>query len=242
LISLPDAVVCNSEASRREVLAMRTLKVSVIDNGIDIGRFRPGPEQRRLFRDSLDIAAGTALVGIVGRLDPMKDHRTFLEAAALMRREVADIRFIVVGSGASEQQRQLQELAAALHLERAIIWHEARDDVERVYNGLDVLVSSSAYGESFPNVVAEAMACGVPVVVTNVGDSARIVGSAGRVVEPRSARALSEAVLETLRIERPVCAGGGRERIERLFSMERGVERTEALLVEAASAMSRARA
>jgi len=163
----------------------------VILNGIDTGAFTPDVAQRERLRAWWSVANDETLIGVGGRLHPMKDHRTFLRAAALLSRTHNRVRFACIGTGRSEYRRELLELSEQLGLREQVIWQPARTDMPSVYNALDILTLSS-YGEGFPNVVAEAMACGVPCVVTDVGDSAIIVGDTGVVVPPRDPDALAE--------------------------------------------------
>ena len=128
------------------------------------------------------IAECEKLIGQVGRLDPMKDHSTFLKAAALLAHERKDVRFVCVGEGPTGYRDELYSLAKTLGLASRLIWAGSRRDMPAVYNAFDVAVSSSRWGEGLPNVIAEAMACGVPCVVTDVGDSAFVVDKLGVVV------------------------------------------------------------
>jgi glycosyltransferase involved in cell wall biosynthesis len=97
-----------------------------------------------------------------------------------------------------------------------------------VYGALDVATLTSSFGEGFPNVVAEAMACGLPCVVTNVGDAALILGDLGWVVPPRSPSALAKAWSAALAQERrPEIRRRRRRRIEENYSLERMIDETE---------------
>lgn len=232
LINVPELVICNSVASRNEILEARSHGVVVIENGIDVERFRPDQQLRDSLRNQLGIDSAATLIGIVARLDPMKDHETFLKAAVLLKAAIASARFLVVGSDGGRLEHRLRERAATLGLQSSIVWHTAQDDVEAVYNALDVLVSSSAYGEGFSNAIGEAMACGVPVVATDVGDSARIVGSAGCIVKPRCAEALCSGVLDMISRGREHVGSAARERIATLYGSDKCVERTESLLMQ----------
>ncbi|HEY5997686.1 MAG TPA: glycosyltransferase [bacterium] len=194
-----DLVIYNSFAGRDYALSrgFSRRNAAVVSNGIDTGRFRPDPEGRRRVRAEWGVNPGARLAGIVGRLDPMKDHGTFLRAAALVLREDPGARFVCVGEGSTPHAEGLRALAAQLGLERALVWAGARSDMPAVYGALDVLALSSR-GEGFPNVVGEAMACGVPCVVTDVGDAARIVGAEGIVVPPEDPAALAGGLLRLL--------------------------------------------
>lgn len=205
----------------------------VIPNGTDVGRFRPDPESRARVREEWGIGNGKALVGIVGRLDPMKDHPSFLRAAAILASEREDIAFAVVGRGGAEYRRSLENLGEELGLAGRMVWAGEREEMPGVYNALDVAVSSSAFGEGTPNAIAEAMACGVPCVVTAVGDSAALVGDKGIVVRPRDPDALArgiDAMLARVDAEASSFKEGVRKRIESEFRLELLIDRTQAAL------------
>lgn len=170
----------------------------VIPNGIDTERFHTDAEAGRQLRHAWGVEDDEILIGLVGRLDPMKDHPTFLHAAALLAQEVPAVRFVCVGSGSAAYQRELQALAAELDLADRVIWAGPASDMRAVYGALQIATSASAYGEGFANVLGEAMACGVPCVTTDVGDSARIVADTGAVVPPRAPLALVSAWQELI--------------------------------------------
>jgi glycosyltransferase involved in cell wall biosynthesis len=171
----------------------------VIFNGIDVNHFQPDLKTGKIVCQEWGISANTILIGMIGRLHPMKDHSTFLKAAALLIQERQDVRFVCVGR--EEQQdyaKELYELTNVLGITEQVIWAGARVDMPDVYNALNILVSASAYGEGFSNAIGEAMACGKPCVVTDVGDSASIVGNQGIVVPPGDAQALKTAVMQLI--------------------------------------------
>ena len=186
LSRLASRIVVNSEAGRRHFVAhgYADEQLSVIPNGIDTQRFAPDPAARTTQRDRLGMKPDSVLVGIVGRLDAMKDHRTFVMAAGHAARQDDKLCFIIVGDGPAHYRDELNALAAEYGLSERMIWLPAGNDMVAIYNALDIIVLTSI-GEGFPNVVGEAMACGVPCVVTDVGDAAKIVGETGLVV-PRS--------------------------------------------------------
>ena len=219
-----DLVVYNSFAGRDHALAhgFSRRNAAVVPNGIDVERFRPDPEGGRRVRGEWGLAPGARLVGLVGRLDPMKDHGTFLRAAALLRAEDPGLRFACVGEGSGPHAEGLRALEAQLGLGGSLVWAGARRDMPAVYAALDVLALSSSFGEGFPNVVGEAMACGVPCAVTDVGDAARIVGAEGAVVPPGNPAALAAGVRELLAEPDAARRARGarcRERIAREFPL-----------------------
>ncbi|MGZ8265990.1 MAG: glycosyltransferase [Burkholderiales bacterium] len=226
-----ELVICNSEAGRDYCAAQgyRARRVVVIPNGIDIERFWPDPAAREAVRAEWKVSPGEKLIGLVARLDPMKDHPTFLRAAAYVAQKRPCVRFACVGSGPDAYRGSLIKLAHELGLGERLIWADERADVWRVHNALDIACSSSAYGEGFSNAIAEAIACGVPCVVTDVGDSAIIVGDSRRVCPPRNSEALGEALLGTID-ESPYPRTRARERICDQFSTVALVSRTSEVL------------
>ncbi len=197
----PSAVVSNSAAGMKvhERLGYRPSRWVIIANGFDMERHQPCPVARRDFRREIGVDDRTPLIGLVARAHPMKDHPTFLEAAAIVASRHPEATFVAVGRGVPESVA-LRDLIAKLGLDKRTRLLPERYDVPRILAALDVLVSSS-YSEAFPNIVAEAMACGTLPVVTDVGDSALIVGSAGRVVQPRDPAALAEAIVGILEMD-----------------------------------------
>ncbi|PWT89548.1 MAG: group 1 glycosyl transferase [Proteobacteria bacterium] len=181
LSRFPDVITANSDAGLKSHLALgyRPGRSAVIANGIDTDRFKPDPIARASLRQELGIAADTFVLAHVARVDPMKDHAGMHRALARM----PDVVALFVGSGTE----RLPAMPNARCLGR-------RDDVERCFAAADVVVSSSAFGEGFSNVIAEGMACGLPAVATDVGDARIIVGDSGAVVPPRDPARLTAAV------------------------------------------------
>ncbi len=191
LSRVPHLVVFNSGAGRayHQSRGYSAANSVVVYNGIDVDRYRPMPSAGAATREAWGKGRDVVLVGLVARLDPMKDHETFLKAAHLLRKENAKVQFVCVGSGSTEYRSALVQLAADLGLSEHLLWVEDGTNMASVYNALDIATLSS-YGEGFPNVIAEAMACGVPCVATDVGDCAELIGDTGEVVEARNPESL----------------------------------------------------
>jgi len=231
-----DRIIVNSQAGFRHHvrLGYPESKMRVIENGVDTQRFRPDPRQGESLRRRWGIASDEILIGLIGRLDPMKGHRTFFEAASRIAAMGEKVRFVCVGSGKPEFAAELRRGADRLGLADRMIWQEALPDPVPLYSALDCLCSASTFGEGFPNVVAEAMACEVPCVVTDVGDSARIVQCPRYVARAGDASSLFQAIVALLgdlasgRVDR----GALRRRIVDDFSLEQLVVRTESALAE----------
>ena len=238
LSRFPDLIIANSHSGKEYHIARGYYgkRMIVISNGIDTDTFRPDAEAGMRVRREWGIGEEERVIGIVGRLVPVKDHSTFLRAAALLVGEQCAARFVCVGGGAGEYQTALRSLASDLGLDGKVVWAGARSDMPAVYNALDVACSSSI-GEGLPNVVAEAMATGVPCIVTDVGDSARLVGQSGvvqMVVPKGNPEAIAAAWIGLLNLspdERAALGRQARERILSEYSVAQLVRRTEAALL-----------
>jgi glycosyltransferase involved in cell wall biosynthesis len=236
LARFANLIIANSSAGAAHAIAQGYPKarLRVVANGIDTDRFCRDAIAGAALRAEWGIGPSLRLVGMVGRLDPMKGVPNFLRAAAELARNDETVRFAVIGEGAEPYRTELRQLAAALDLAERMTWSPARADITAIYSALDLLVSSSAFGEGFPNVVAEAMACGTPVVATAVGDSAIVVGPWGTIVPPENSSALAAAMrrqLDRSASERDQMTAAARQHIERSFSVAAMVQHTEELLL-----------
>ncbi|HUZ71816.1 MAG TPA: glycosyltransferase [Stellaceae bacterium] len=216
----PAAILANSEAGRRyhAALGYHPRRWEVVPNGFDIDLFRPDAERRAAVRGSLGVEPSHFLIGMVARVDPMKDHDTFLAGAAIIAAARADTAFVLIGAG-TERLPPPPRLAGGLHAlgERAA--------VETILPALDVMVLASR-GEGFPNVIGEAMACGVPCVASDVGDAASIIADTGTVVPPGNPASLAQAVLALLArgpAERERLGAAARQRIAAHYSLAAAV-------------------
>jgi glycosyltransferase involved in cell wall biosynthesis len=205
----PDVVTANSDAGLAWHLKLgyRPRRTLVIPNGIDIDRFRPDSQARAALRRSLGLAPDAFVLAHVARVDPMKDHGTFLAAV----NGLPEAQALLIGAGTERLPDQPRVLR---------LGH--RDDVPQLLAASDAVVSSSAYGEGFCTALAEGMACGSPAIATDVGDARVILGETGYVVPPRDAAALGRAARQ-LFSERPdqraARGRAARERIVSLFSL-----------------------
>ena len=220
---LPDAAICCSSKAREAHIAIgySESKLEVIPNGFDLGTFRPNREARDAIRRTLGIPDDVPLIGLVARFDPFKDHRTFIDAAALLLARWPNARFVLCGHGVSHDNLEFMRWIDAAQVRSACILLGERRDVERIFAAVD-LATLSSVGEGFPNAIGEAMACGVPCVSTDVGDAADIIGDTGCIVPPRDPAALADAwhvLLARGRQYRDALGARARARIADRFSI-----------------------
>ncbi len=219
----PDAVLTNSSEARcfHEGLGYRPKQFKIIPNGFDTGLYRPDEAARRDVRNEFGIPQDAPVIGHVARFDPMKGHDTFIEAAALAESRLDNPHFLMIGRNVDADNVRLTRWLSqsGLRAENVHLLGE-RADIPRLMAAMDVHVSSSR-GESFPNTVGEAMACGVPNVVTDVGDSAILVGDSGRVVPPESPAALADTIAALFSHDCPIKNIGqsARKVIEKNYSL-----------------------
>lgn len=231
-----DVIISNSQAGKDWGISrgFPESKISVIENGIDTQIFIYNSSRRDQIREEWNISSDQILVGNIARIHPMKDHYTFLKSCALLANLNEHFRFICVGDGLCHYKHQLESYAFELGISERLIWAGLRTDMPSVFSALDVVVSSSAYGEGFSNSIAEAMACERPCVVTDVGDSARIVGNIGKVVAPGNAQMLADAILEVTTTDKydAMVRLSMRSKIIKEFSVQSMVEKTKVILFE----------
>lgn len=231
-----DAIAYCSEAARaqHQRIGFGASRATVIPNAVDAGAFRPDPAARGRLEALCGIPEGRRIVGTVARAHPMKDHVAMIRAVAALVAEGRDVHAVLVGEGQPEGPARAE--ADRLGLAGRVSLLGARDDVAALLPGFDVYLLSSAWGEAFPVSVCEAMAAGVPCVVTDVGDSARLVGPTGSVVPPRDPGAMAAALATWLDLGPEARAAAGRaarDRVATRFSFERYVDAHEALYIDA---------
>jgi glycosyltransferase involved in cell wall biosynthesis len=234
LSASPAKIIYVSEASRRmhEAMGYCRKKSQVITNGFDTSQFAPSAQARAAVRAELGMRDDQFLIGLVGRFHPMKDHINFLRAASLLSEDTHAARFLLAGREVDDGNQTVRRLLGRWNLEGRVHLLGERADTHNLIAALDVCSLSSSYGESFPLVVGEAMACGVPCVVTDVGDAARLVGTTGFVVPPRNPEALAHAWRELIRLGpsgRAQLGEAARERIRENFLLAPVIARYESL-------------
>lgn len=234
LSGIPDVVITNSQSGLRahQALGYRPRTWMWIPNSVELERFRPRVAARIGLRAELGVPYDTTLIGLVARFKPMKDHANFIGAARLLAAENPTIHFVLAGHGIDLSDAKLASLLQSTDARERFHLLGLRQDIHQVTAGLDIACSSSAYGEGSSNAVAEAMACAVPCVVTDVGDSALIVGDTGKIVPARSSGALAQAFRELLELsprQRFTLGQRARDRICERFSLPTVVDRYQRL-------------
>jgi len=232
--SVPVRIVCGSNAARESHgrMGFDGSRMLVIRNGVDTRVFAPDKQARAEVRGELGVSGDTRLIGRVGRYHPQKDYRGFVETARVIAEGRPEARFVLAGAGVDWANRELVGWVDAAGMRERFHLLGARSDVARVMAALDVFVSSSLFGEGFPNVIAEAMACEVPSVATDVGDSAEIVGRKDRIAAPGDYDGLARAagdVLDQDDEQRRRDGAEGRRRVAARFTLENMINSYEAL-------------
>ncbi|BCD67749.1 glycosyltransferase [Nitratiruptor sp. YY09-18] len=222
-----DKIIANSHASiefhKKQGFAMD--RAVVVYNGIDIQKFKKDAMKREEFRQKYNMREAQKAIGMVARIDHMKGYPIFTKAAMKILQKYKNVKFFVIGDGDSTIKQACENILGEFN-ESRFIWLGKQRDVENFYSGFDIYVSSS-FGEGFSNTIAEAMACEVPCVVTDVGDSKIIVGECGEVAQPRNVEDLVEKIEMMFDRDLQELGKCSRKRIVENFSLEKMVQKTE---------------
>lgn len=225
----PARIVYNSAtaAKQHEGIGYPSDKRVILPNGFDLERFKPDLEVRVTRRASFGIPPNRFLLGVLGRAHPMKNHLGWLKAFRMLVDQGLPVHCVMCGTGVADREGSVATAVWEMGLESNITLLPPTDSPESLYPALDLLVMPSLWGEGFPNVVGEAMSCGVSCVATDVGDSAFIVGDTGVIVAPRDTDVLANAIIGFLSKtpdERAALGTAARRRIEERYSLRRVVD------------------
>ena len=230
--SYPDRIIYNSNVSeqKHELLGYNNKNKSIIPNGFNCEQFKPFDNAKSKLRHSLGLKEDTLLIGLVARYHIMKDHVTFLHSAGEVIKIYPKVHFVLVGSSIDKKNQKLVKQIKDLKLMKNVHLLGERKEMNEITAGLDIACSSSSWGEGFSNAIGEAMACGVPCVVTDIGDSAWVVGETGIVVKPGDSKAFTDTMITLIKMspEKRLQLGKlARNRIIEYFSINRVVKQYE---------------
>jgi len=221
----PSFIIYNSQVAKKqhEKIGFSSENGVYIPNGFDLEAFSPDNSGKNWLKEKLNIQGDGLLIGLIARFHPIKDHFGFLEAAKILMEKYSKAHFVLAGRGVDVGNlkiiRKIKELGL---LDRVHLLGESQE-MPRVMSALDILTSCSWTTEGFSNAIGEAMACGVPCVVTDVGDSSFIVGDTGKVVPPKNPQKLCEAWVQLIELgkeKRKILGKRARGRIGSEFSIE----------------------
>ncbi|MBC9031379.1 glycosyltransferase [Sphingomonas sp. JC676] len=222
------AIIYNSQAAAREheAIGFASGRATYIPNGFDCDHYRPDRDRRAYLRTLFGIPEDAIVVALVARLHPMKDHAMLVGAVARARAAGCKLHLLMVGTGLDNPPPALAKLIAESLPEDCVTLASERTDVADWLPGIDILALSSAWGEAFPNILGEAMACGIPCVATDIGDCRSILGETGLTVPARNVEAMAAALgLITALGEagRASMGAAARERVVTLFELRQVV-------------------
>ncbi len=235
----PDAVIVNSKRGRvfHEEIGYRPRRWIELPNGVDTQRFHARFHQREELRSLLGIRTKGPVIGLVARYHQMKDHITFLQASAKFVSDHPDACFVLCGINCDGQNEILKRLISQAGLSGRVMLLGCREDMETIYPAFDLATLCSAFGEGFPNVLTEAMACGVPCVATDVGACREIIEGHGRIVQPRDPAALAEAWSSMLAGPMELLGRKARARACEHYGIDRICELYESVYLDVARAV-----
>tara|TARA_B100000989_G_scaffold299063_1_gene292770 strand:+ start:15599 stop:16726 length:1128 start_codon:yes stop_codon:yes gene_type:complete len=193
---IPKSIIVVSKKSKKiyENKGYDKKKLIFIPNGYDLSIFRPNYRKKIIFRKKIKIKKNVPLIGNIARFDPKKDHSNLLNALSIIKSK--NIRFlcVLVGSNINMKNSKLMSQIKKLKLAKNVKLLGQKKNVTKIMSAIDLYVQSSRYGEGFPNVVAESMACETPSIATNVGDASIIIGKTGWIIPPNNSIKLSKAI------------------------------------------------
>ena len=238
---LPAAIVCCAESAKQihVEIGYDARRMLVIPNGYELDRFRPDPEARARIRAEAGIPDDALVAGLVARLHPQKDHQTFFEAAGHVARRFPNAHFLLCGEQVTPDNPEIGAMVGRAGIKERCHLLGYRADMPAIQASLDIACLCSQGGEGFPNAIAEAMACGVPCAVSDVGDAAAIVDDTGRVAPAGDASALAKAISGLLSLDHADRARFGhraRQRIIDHYDIGQFMARYEALYDQLAEA------
>ena len=221
-----DSIIYNSNISAQQHEAFGFTKNTriILPNGFDVEKFSPSICAYQKLRQSMGLKKDSVVVGMFARYHPMKDYGNLIHAANRVHLKNPEVHFVLVGRDVTLENPVLRELIDESVIKSNLHLLGERQDIHELMGGIDIAVSSSAWGEAFPNALGEAMSCGVPCVVTDVGDSSWILGGNGKVVPAKDSIALAEGINQLINLDmdkRRELGALARQRIIGEFSLDK---------------------
>ncbi|MGJ3241260.1 MAG: glycosyltransferase [Anaerolineae bacterium] len=198
---ISDSIITLSQGLRQALVETYHItnksRITVLPLGYDLGSFASTKRHQGQFRQAWAIPDDVPLIGIIGRLLPVKNHRLFLDAVAQLHPNLPEARFVIIGDG--EEREPLEQYTQQLGIAHRVIFTGWQQQMEMIYSDLDVLVNSSL-NEGTPVPIIEALAVQCPVVATDVGGVSDLLdgGALGALVPPDDCDALVQAIHDTL--------------------------------------------
>ena len=201
---LPKKIICCSINSVKlhQFHGYKRSKFFYLPNGVNTEKFKPNHNLKRKVRDDLSVKDNIFLFGMVARYHDQKDHKNLLKALNLLSLSNNNFKFLLIGKNLDTSNNEICDLIKKYNLIKNVILLGEREDINSLMCSIDCHVLSSAYGEAFPNVIAEAMASGIPCIATNVGDSKYIVGETGWIVNPRDPKELFQSMHKVMNLNK----------------------------------------
>lgn len=236
--NLTDQIIITAESLRGgylQDLKINPRKLSKINGGVDEKFFAPRPPDQR-WKDRLNIGKDDLVVGMVGRLSPVKGHKYFIQAAEFVVKRFSSAKFIIAGEDAQIKRSELEDQISKLDLQNKFHFVGKVSDVRELISLFDVGVVASVGSETICRVLLEYMAMGKSVVGTSVNAITEVIqhGVNGFIVPPADGEALGEAILQLLedREKRVSFGEAGRSLAKREFSLEQFAKKTEEVYFE----------
>ena len=212
-------IVCGKVPLRHhEKIGYDKSKMCVIYNGYDTNVFKPNPFLKRKIDG---VAYNVPLLGMIARYAPQKDHENLFNSLKILKSSGFLFKCILIGAGLNSRNQELLYKINRYDLSDIIILLGERSDLPTIIPALDIHILSSAYGEAFPNVICEAMACGVPCVATDIGDCSEIIGNRGWVVPPSDPQKLASTIMKAFQTKQQLSENQIRERIVLNYGIQR---------------------
>ena len=231
---VPDQIIycSNKAADIHECFGYSKNKRKIIPNGFDLTNFCQSSTKSLKIRNELKINKNTTLIGHVGRFHPQKNHLGFLKSICIINNEFPNIHFVLVGKDITPNNILISNFVLQNNLSSVVHLLGLRHDIPAIMASLDILVSPSTNGEAFPNVIGEAMCCGVPCVVTNVGDSVEIIGNSGVVADAFDSSDIAAKIIKLINLhpfERLKLSNDARQRVKLHYDIHKVIKLYESI-------------